>query len=67
MTYHIITFRCKECMEIVKVLIRDNHALTFSIMDKLHSENQCLTTHRFFICVLCGTIDNNKRFEIVYN
>ena len=66
MTYHLITFRCKECGEKIKILIRDNHDLVFSILDKLHSEKQCLTEHGNFKCIICNNIDNTRKFEKVY-
>ena len=64
----ILTFQCRECGVVVKVLIRsDKKYLTFSIIGKLHNEKECLTKSRFFHCIECNTDDNTIRFEKVYN
>lgn len=65
--FSMITFQCRECGVVIKVLIRNNSKLTFSFVGKLHSESQCLTENGYFKCVMCKNIDNTKRFEKVWN
>lgn len=66
MTYAIITFQCIECGVVVRVLIRDNHGLSFDIDSGIHSENQCLTKTRYFKCPICKTVDTTRKFENVF-
>ncbi len=69
---YLITFQCRECGIVVKVLIREsfprsNSRCTFYFVGKLHSEMECLTKNGYFQCIHCKTIDNTKRFEKVYS
>lgn len=67
--YTIITFQCKYCGIVVKVLIKDNKKLIFSILGNNYSEKEGLTQnpYGYFKCLGCGKLDNTKRFEKVYN
>ena len=65
--YRLITFQCRECGVVVRVLVKDNTNLTFSIIGKLHSERECTNKSGYFHCIECNTDDLTKRFEKVYN
>ena len=65
--YRLITFQCKECGMVHTVMIRDNYDLVFSTECGLHSEKQCLDKSGYFKCIICKTIDNTMKFELVYN
>jgi len=64
--YRLITFCCKECGNIVKVLIKKDGGLIFSILDKLHSSNIVLSESGYFKCIISHN-ETNIRFEYIYN
>lgn len=64
--YRLILYSCKECGLQVKILINKNGSLTFSILDKLHSSEQCLDDRGYYVCIECKEIDKNLKFEYIY-
>jgi len=64
--YRLITYACQECGLKVKILIKENGNLIFSILDKLHSSEEVLTKLGYYWCIECKT-RANLRFEFIYN
>ena len=72
----IITFQCQECGVIVKALVQFkmnpisnkwNSNISFSIMDKLYSKEQCLTDLGYFLCIDCHKRSTHIKFDKVYS
>ncbi len=63
--YRLITFCCRECGNIVRVLINKNK-LTFEIIGKNYSEKDVLTESGYFRCLETKN-ETNVRFEFIYS
>ena len=64
--YRLISYDCQECGLRVKILIKKDGSLIFSILDKLHSSEQVLTDLGYYICIECHT-RSNLRFSIIFS
>lgn len=64
--YRLLSYICRECGLKVKVLIRENGSLIFSILDKLHSSEQVLTENGYYVCIECKKVASLK-FEYIFS
>lgn len=64
--YRLITYTCQECGLKVKILVKENGSLIFSILDKLLSSEQVLSNLGYYVCIECKA-RANLRFEYIYS
>ena len=64
--YRLIGYECSECGLQIKILIKKDGSLIFSILDKLHSSEQVLTELGYYICIECRH-RSSLRFQYIYS